>query len=378
MNFDVATPVMEENKKPVLEVMEVQNEVQNLVKVEPKDPEVVAVGKAISTFVQGFDITKSSLADIEKIGNDLMGQTANKSKILNVQIKEFQQNAGEGSPIARQLMKLEENIGVLDPNSANLERKGLIAKLFNPIKKYFEKFETVNSVITNITNDLDVGSKRLQQDNIVMEEDSKNMIKLTKSVSKQIEGLSYAKEEIERYVSTLTDVERKNFIESEILFTISQKIIDMETLKNVAIQAVMAMGVLIRNNKELIKQVARTKNITMFALQTSIVICKALLDQKAVIEATKKVSETTNKLIAESASRLKQQGAEIHKQASTSVVDINTLKQAFADINSAIDDIKTYRQQALPAMNQVITEFDSLSRQAEGKIAEANNRLMVK
>ena len=106
----------------------------------------------------------------------------------------------------------------------------------------------------------------------------------------------------------------------------------METLKNVAIQAVMAMGVLIRNNKELIRQVARTKNITMFALQTSIVICKALLDQKAVIEATKKVSETTNKLIAESASRLKQQGAEIHKQASTSVVDINTLKQAFADI----------------------------------------------
>jgi uncharacterized protein YaaN involved in tellurite resistance len=275
-------------------------------------------------------------------------------------------------------MKLEENIGVLDPNSANLERKGLIAKLFNPIKKYFEKFETVNSVINNITNELDAGSKKLQQDNIVMEEDSKNMIKLTKSVSKQIEGLSYAKEEIERYVSTLTDVERKNFIESEILFTISQKIIDMETLKNVAIQAVMAMGVLIRNNKELIRQVARTKNITMFALQTSIVICKALLDQKAVIEATKKVSETTNKLIAESASRLKQQGAEIHKQASTSVVDINTLKQAFADINSAIDDIKTYRQQALPAMNQVITEFDSLSRQAEGKIAEANNRLMVK
>jgi uncharacterized protein YaaN involved in tellurite resistance len=257
MNFDVATPVMEENKKPVLEVMEVQNEVQNLVKVEPKDPEVVAVGKAISTFVQNFDITQSSLADIEKIGNDLMSQTANKSKILNVQIKEFQQNAGEGSPIARQLMKLEENIGVLDPNSANLERKGLIAKLFNPIKKYFEKFETVNSVINNITNELDAGSKKLQQDNIVMEEDSKNMIKLTKSVSKQIEGLSYAKEEIERYVSTLTDVERKNFIESEILFTISQKIIDMETLKNVAIQAVMAMGVLIRNNKELIRQVAR-------------------------------------------------------------------------------------------------------------------------
>ena len=62
------------------------------------------------------------------------------------------------------------------------------------------------------------------------------------------------------------------------------------------------------------------------------------------------------------------QGSQIHQQASSAMLDMESLKSAFADINIALDEIARYRRDALPQMAQTIIEMDSLTTEAEKTI----------
>ena len=74
------------------------------------------------------------------------------------------------------------------------------------------------------------------------------------------------------------------------------------------------------------------------------------------------------RLIAQTASQLRTQGAEIHKQASSTQLDMETLKKAFVDINAALDDISEFRKKALPQMADSILEMDTLTKANEEAI----------
>jgi uncharacterized protein YaaN involved in tellurite resistance len=67
---------------------------------------------------------------------------------------------------------------------------------------------------------------------------------------------------------------------------------------------------------------------------------------------------------------LKEQGAQIHKQAAGTMLDMDNLKQAFADIDAALQDISQYRQQALPQMAKQIVELDNLAARQEASISQ--------
>jgi uncharacterized protein YaaN involved in tellurite resistance len=130
-------------------------------------------------------------------------------------------------------------------------------------------------------------------------------------------------------------------------------------------QAVLAIEIIVRNNKELIRGVNRAVNVTVNALNVAVTVALALANQKIVLGKIEAVNTTTNKLIGDTARRLKEQGVEIHKQASTSQLDMQVLKQAFADIHGALDDIARFRQEALPQMAKSLLEMDRLTTETE-------------
>ena len=68
-------------------------------------------------------------------------------------------------------------------------------------------------------------------------------------------------------------------------------------------------------------------------------LAMALANQRIVLEKVQAINTTTENLIAGTAQRLKTQGAEIQKQASSTQLDIDKLRQAFSDIHGALDDL---------------------------------------
>jgi uncharacterized protein YaaN involved in tellurite resistance len=73
-------------------------------------------------------------------------------------------------------------------------------------------------------------------------------------------------------------------------------------------------------------------------------------------------------MIAGTAERLKTQGTAIHQQASSTMLDMDSLRQAFDDIDTALDEISRYRREALPTMAGTILELDQLTSESEKAI----------
>jgi uncharacterized protein YaaN involved in tellurite resistance len=164
------------------------------------------------------------------------------------------------------------------------------------------------------------------------------------------------------------DDPRRSFIEEELLFAIRQRTMDMQQQLAVNQQGVLATELIIRNNRELIRGVDRAIDVTVSALQVAVTVALALAHQKIVIDKVEAINRTTSDLIAGTAERLKTQGTQIHKQAAGAMLDMDSLRQAFQDINIAFDEISRYRKEALPQMATTILELDKLAAESEAAI----------
>ena len=166
----------------------------------------------------------------------------------------------------------------------------------------------------------------------------------------------------------LQDDPKHSFLQEELLFPLRQRIVDLQQQLAVNQQGILAMEIIIRNNKELVRGVNRALNVTIHALRVAVTVALALADQRIVLEKVQALSSTTSDLIANTASRLKTQGAEIHKQASSTKLDMAALESAFVDIRAAMEDVAEFRQRALPEMKRNIETMDRLTSEAEGVI----------
>ena len=81
------------------------------------------------------------------------------------------------------------------------------------------------------------------------------------------------------------------------------------------------------------------------------------------------LNETTSNIIASTGRMLKEQGVAVQKQATESTIKPEALKQAFQDAISALEDISTFKQEALPKMNETVKQFKELAETGEKEIA---------
>ena len=216
------------------------------------------------------------------------------------------------------------------------------------------------------------GKDQLGRDNVTLLQDQKFMREITRKLEKAVklgqlldQKLQY---KIEREL--VNHPERLKFVQEELVFPLRQRIMDLQQQLAVNQQGIVTLEVIMRNNKELIRGVNRARHVTVNALQVAVTLALALANQKIVLDKVDAVNKTTSDLIAGTAKRLKQQGAEIHKQASSTQIDMSALQSAFRDIHAALDDISRYRQQALPKMSKTIQEMDELTTKGEKRIKQ--------
>lgn len=325
-------------------------------------------------------------AAVEEMGRPMQRESARRSAMLQQPIKSLARSGEDGGEVANSLIDLKIKVEELDPAKFDFSpgwisrTLGFLPIVGNPIKRYFSQFESSQTVISAIISSLEKGRDQLKRDNITLGEDQRVMRDLTLGLQKQIafgeqldSQLLYL---LEREISA--DDPKRSFIEQELIFPLRQRIMDLQTQLAVNQQGVLAIGVILQNNRELIRGVNRALDVTVSALQVAVVVALALANQKIVLDKISALNRTTTDLIAGTAERLKIQGTEIHKMASSSTLDVEMLKKAFGDISSAIEDIGKYRREALPQMAKTILEFDKLCASAEGKIKDAEEAERVR
>lgn len=315
---------------------------------------------------------KEILQSIDTFGMNTMRTSSSKNNLLQVSVGSLSKTGDEGGAVAKGLTDLHIQLKDLDPSIIDFTKTGLLGKLFNPLRAYFLKFQKADAVIADIVTSLDKGKAILKNDNTTLEIEQQALRDLTKKLKKEIELGTLMDASIESQIEAAKarneDPDKIRFITEEVLFPLRQRVMDMQQMMVVNQQGIMAIEVVTRNNKELIRGVDRAKNVTISALKISVTVASALYNQKIVLKKIELLNQTTNDLIAGTSRMLKDQGADIHKQASSANLSAETLKQAFSDVLSALDSISTYKQEALPKMRETISQFQELADHGEKEI----------
>ena len=327
------------------------------------------------TPIEDIEQKQDYMREVESLGANIQRRLVHKSNLLREPMQTLMSDLQDGGSIAQDMINLQHQMNQIDPNRFNFKMSGfrrLLSKIpgvGTVLANWLVRFESVQAVINDIVESLAVGRKRLQRDNITLDDDKTEMLSLSKQLAKYVEyGRILDKQLSQRIESEIKDTTHKEFLQKDVLFPLRQRVIDLQQQQAVNQHSVVTCEAIIQNNKELIRGVDRALNVTVVAFQTASTLSVALEHQKRVLKGVQAINETTNDLLLQTSRKLKDQGVEIQKQSSSASIDTHVLKEAFENVDTALKEVNTFRVSALPNLSKSIEEMEKINDHMEERI----------
>jgi uncharacterized protein YaaN involved in tellurite resistance len=363
---------------------ELKNELEDQLGLTSDKKEVVdpKIDKLTDTIVDNFFNGTYNEEQKKRCINDLgmkhQVRLGNHNAILD-QSMQMLAKTQDGGTVAKDLLLLRNEVEELNPHQYNLAAPtSATAKFFrtilgkkNPISRYLERYEKGSVVLKDITQSLLAGKEGLKDDNNILGIDKKSLRETLEGLAHAIKVGQILDQKFEAKLREMNQKEQPDeyrFLQEEVLFPLRQRIIDLQTALNVNQQGVITYDLLIRNNEELIKGVERSVTITTVALSVGVTAQFALNKQRMVLEAVKGTKEITEKILMGNAETLKTQGVEIQKGATEPTIAVEVLANAFTKLNEAVDELSTFRINALAGMKESIGKLEDLTKKGRDTI----------
>ena len=328
-------------------------------KLDTMVAEYVDSVSSVDTHSQEF--TKK-IRDIAKLGDDDIRASASVSNRLLEKPLAAVQNGGltDASEVSQSLLALRRKVEDLDPAGQGDMLKP--RKLFGLIpfgdrlRDYFDKYRSSQHQLDAIITALYHGQDELRRDNAAIEQEKVNLW----AVMGRLRQYAYLAQRLDEAVGAkiaaieAVDPERAKVLKEDLLFDVRQKHQDLLTQLAVSIQGYLALDVIRRNNLELIKGVQRATTTTVSALRTAVIVAQALADQKLVLDQITALNATTSNLIESTSEMLRTQSTSIGQQAASSTVELDKLKAAFQNIYATMDEIDSFKVNALDSMQKTV------------------------
>ncbi|MFC2990979.1 toxic anion resistance protein [Halomonas tibetensis] len=312
---------------------------------------------------------------VDEMGLELQQQAAHRSAMLQTPLRKLAHQGDEGGPVAKALVDLRGRMEGLDPGRHRLAPSfvdrflSMIPGVDSRLQRYFQKFENAQQALDAIIGDLEGGRDMLHRDNLTLNDDQKALGEILRELNRQIALGRLIDNRLKDDIAAREDDDpRRRFLEEELLFPLRQRIVDLQQQLAVSQQGVLALEVIIRNNRELMRGVDRAINVTVSALTVAVTVAMAMANQRLVLDRVEALNTTTSQMIGGTAKALRQQGVDIQKRASSAMLDMQVLEDAFGEVMGAIDDLSSYRQEALPRLDEQIDRLANLSRQGSASI----------
>lgn len=339
---------------------------------EQESQNIKLKAKEFLEFFEGKD--KSEIRGIlESVTLDDIESLENSSELLGRKISDMESiDDTQSNNIAKTLITLSDEISNINPNKHNLSAKGILSMIpfvGTPINRYLTKFKSASELINDILNSLDEGEKLLRNDNVVLQHDKDRYKKTAIDLQRKALVMQHVIDAIENNIDTLNE-HQKEFYVNNLMLHLQKKIRSIYEILIVTQEGFLSNDFIINTNWELIDNISNVKVVTKRALEIGVSMLVALENQKNVIEAVERTKEATNELIVGNAKRMNEQGTQIYEKAGKATLDINSLKEAFANIDEAMNKINTLKTQALQQAKEEVSTMKEISNKLEAKINE--------
>ena len=227
---------------------------------------------AVSTLDPHSPAFTDKVRDIAKLGDDDIRASAPVSNRLLDKPLAAMQNGGltEASTVSKSLLSLRRQVEDLDPSHQGdlLSPHKLLGLLpfgaGDRLRDYFDKYRSSQHELDSIITALYHGQDELQRDNAAIEQEKVNLW----TVMGRLRQYAYLAQRLDDALAAriaaieATDPERAKVLKEDMLFSIRQKNQDLLTQLAVSVQGYLALDIIRRNNIELIKGVQRATTTT--------------------------------------------------------------------------------------------------------------------
>jgi uncharacterized protein YaaN involved in tellurite resistance len=281
------------------------------------------------------------------------------------------------SSVGADLTELRRTVEDLDPGRRGdlLGRKKLlgIIPFGSKLRDYFDGYKSAQTHIAAILARLASGKDELLKDNAAIDVERQALWAAMGKLEQMVHVSKALDSGLEDKASELDSVDpgKAKALRESALFYVRQRSTDLLTQMAVSVQGYLALDLVKKNNVELVKGVDRASTTTVAALRTAVTVAQAMTNQRLVLQQITALNTTTANMIESTAELLRTQTGEIHKQATSSTIPVETLKRAFQNIYQTMDAIDVFKAQALTSMKTTVDALSDEVEKSRGYIARA-------
>ncbi len=344
------------------------------------DEAKIRVQDQVDQFVQGLleeDVTsqnfKAKLDAAFRLGRRQIAQTA---ELNNGFLKRNFVNM-EDSPAWQAISEIRATMDELNPAKAGdlLSPDKILGFIpgGNKLKGYLRKFQSAETHLNDILNDLRRAQEQSQRDLLEIDSIEQKLVEQMRTLQ---EAIVFA-EELDRQVAVkvealkASDPMRAKALEQEVLFYARQNLGDMLGTKALAVNGYLAMGILRQTGRNVVIGCDRVATNGMMALTIAQTVAIATANQVKTMEMLDGIKGQIENLTVQSSEMLGQHVNRVSEFSKNPLLGVETLKRAFDNTFKAIDAMDTFRSQAIGAMGQNITEMKKLVEQGETYVNRA-------
>lgn len=270
-----------------------------------------------------------------------------------------------GNDIETYINNLCEKIRSLNPSNVDFQKKRI--NIFNPAKKYFGKIKQEETPIGDIIDALDNEKNILSRDNITLEIEINKINEIIEELEKENENGSIFITEINNIIEKLkkeNNTSKIKFYTQNILDPLEKKIYDIKQMIIVKEQSIIALQIIRRNNKEIIRNIDRVKNVTISALNTAVMVATSMFNQKIVLDKINSLEKGAQNITADIGNTLDE--IKIEKLDSSSNPPV-LLQKTFDNALKVFSEVDTENQKTFPESQIQIIELKKLEESYEKK-----------
>ena len=369
-------------------------EEQNAVMQTPKEDKAISLEgvakekipyyKAISKVLKEDDITT-----VIDYGGDLhkaMGGFA--TDLLNKQIA-----AGSDNETAKLVADLYMELKAVDIEDFEDQNafKRLIAKI--PLLKSFvmsydklkSKYNTIQKNVDGIVERLEAAKHIALRDNNQLQQQLENNVDYVKQLEDIIIAGKLKCKELQNKImlmesGRLDGTELQLHDLKDYLGALEKRITDLVLLRYTFKQSLVQIRIIQNTNMMDIMNTETQIKMAIPVWINQLCVAVALSNQKKSIAMKNMMSDATNKMITKNAEMIKQQSVEVVKQTQRTIVDVESLKKATADILATVEGVQKAQKEGAEKRAAAEAEVKRLEEQmgaAADNMRRSANRIIT-
>ena len=294
------------------------------------------------------------------------------------------QKAGELGKLIDSLLGELQEIDIRDFDEPSTFKKivrkiPVVRGIVKTAEKTMRRYDSIAKNVDDIAGKIQAMKLLALRDNNELQELFNNNIGYGNSIEEYIIAGKIKLNEIEEKLKEMTlnpDKYLAHEIQDVQAFknTLERKVNDLITIRYVIKQTLVQIRTVQYNNLSISDKAESLITTTLPLWKNQFPIAVALMNQKNAIEITKKISDTTNRILLENADLLKANSVKVARENERSVVDLETLRKTTSRLMETLQEVKNIQEEASKARRDTEKEIEKIESELESSMTRMIKR----